>query len=83
MKNISTPYTFNACKNMPARNPALNTVRDFRKSTENPYARVFIVTQSYDNLACPGYALQNGTFFNDLYMPYTPNSCCKCGGEQK
>lgn len=88
MKNTSTPYTFSACRCAPAGNPAMKCEQEgFRMCRDNPYARLYVVTQKYDNLACPGYALRNGTFFNDLYMPYVPDCarklCCSNGGERK
>ncbi|MBQ9942202.1 MAG: spore coat associated protein CotJA [Christensenellaceae bacterium] len=34
-------------------------------------ARAFVVSQPYQNCACcPAKALLNGTYFDDLHMPY-------------
>jgi len=88
MKNTTNPYIFSSCRKQSLQNPARCNARDIQESCRaNPYARVYVKIEPYTNLACPTYALKNGTFFNDLYMPYIiPEHTCnceQCGGERK
>ena len=88
MKNTANPYIFSACRMQSVQNPARCCARETAENCrDNPYARLYIKTEPYTNLACPTYALRNGTFFNDLYMPYIiPDASCgcnRCGGERK
>lgn len=82
MSNSNTPYVFSACAEQECGcNPALSCNRiDFFSDEEscNPYARAHVVPQIYKNCADAEYTLMNGTFFNDLYMPYTPTTTCAC-----
>ena len=51
-------------------------------SNARMYARAYVLPQSYSNCAPPTAALRQGTFFNDLAMPYlTLNPCCKEASE--
>ena len=76
MKMQNAPYVFSACKQSCDCNPALSCDRaNFLEGEKcNPYARLYVVSQAYENCASPEYALLNGTFFNDLYMPYVPSA---------
>lgn len=79
MANMSydTPYVFSACEKQCGNNPAVSMDRKSLacKAASSQYARLFVVSQSYENLAKPECALRNGTLFNDLFMPYIPESC--------
>ncbi|MBR4079594.1 MAG: spore coat associated protein CotJA [Christensenellaceae bacterium] len=80
MKHTPTPYIFSACRTQSVQNPARCNARETADHCRaNPYARLYVKIEPYDNLACPSYALKNGTFFNDLYMPYIiPETACTC-----
>ncbi len=79
--NDRLPYVFEACANNACSDPAVSARADFfaGASVPNPYARVYVVSQRYDNFASPECALRNGTLFNDLNMPYVRSMCAKCG----
>lgn len=86
MKNMNEPYIFSACRTQSAQNPARCTAHEHAQNCRsNPYARLYIKIQPYTDLACPTYALKNGTFFNDLYLPYQiPETVCeRCGGDKQ
>jgi len=40
-----------------------------------PYARAYVVSQTYANCAPAEQAIRKGTYFEDLYMPYAPCLC--------
>ena len=81
MKQNDAPYVFSAFSEYPtcaAEAQTCNRVNFFADAEQpNLYARAFVVPQAYSNCALPSQSLHNGTFFNDLYMPYmTVNTVC-------
>ena len=73
--NSQAPYFYSAYTKAPtcAQEAQKCKVANFfadAGSAMNPYARAYVVSQTYTNCAAPECALHNGTFFNDLYMPY-------------
>ena len=81
MNQMDAPYVFSAFAEYPTcagEAQTCNRVNFFADAEQpNLYARAFVVPQSYSNCALPSQSLHNGTFFNDLYMPYmTVNTAC-------
>ena len=81
MNQLDAPYVFGAFTRYPScamEAQTCNRVNFFADAEQpNLYARAFVVPQAYSNCALPSQALHNGTFFNDLYMPYsTVNTAC-------
>ncbi len=77
--NYEIPYVFPACEKQSINNPAVSMRGRCCPSgpAANPYARLYVESQSFENIAKPACALKNGTVFNDLYMPYEPAFCKK------
>ena len=72
-------YIFSGCSNCSKANPAVASSCGcgVRAAANNELARIHFTMQRYENCASPEYALKNGTFFNELYMPYrVQNDCC-------
>ena len=81
MNQMDAPYVFSAFSEYPTcagEAQTCNRVNFFADAEQpNLYARAFVVPQSYSNCALLSQSLHNGTFFNDLYMPYmTVNTAC-------
>lgn len=52
----------------------------------SPYARAYVVAAGYENCAAdPEAALMQGTYFNNLYMPFVQQDMMKwsCGCEKE
>ncbi len=82
MSMNETSYMFSAFSKAPtcaATEQNCNRVNFFADAERtNLYAKAYVVPQTFSNCASPTVALRRGTFFNDLYMPYsTVNPCCK------
>ena len=81
MYRKSNRFAFSGCQNNAAENPKMCSCGGYEFTNANTssaqYARLFVESQSYKNCANPQYALKNGTFFNDLYMPLDicPDCC--------
>jgi len=68
--NTSTSYVFSALRDAGVYSRAL--LDDTEEcAEERVYAQAFVIPQSYCNLSDPAVALQNGTVFLDLHMPYS------------
>lgn len=72
MKYFQAPYVFSACQDEQALSCNRANFFSDNKCKMNPYARAYVVPQAYANCSSPECSLQQGTFFKDLYMPYTP-----------
>ena len=44
------------------------------KSSENCYAKAYILPQKYENIYSINTAFKKGTIFKDLYRPYHKNN---------
>ena len=86
MKTQDAPYVFSAYSQIPTcAAGACDTCKRANffadmDDRSNPYARAYVVPQSYANCVCPEKALRIGTFFADLHMPYTKVTprCSEC-----
>ena len=75
MKNKPAPYVFSACaqsKSCPALSCDRANFLEEPAQQCNPFARAYVLPQPYSNCVAAEYVLRNGTYFNDLFMPYTP-----------
>lgn len=72
--NCYKPHTFSACEYSNCGNPAICSEHMHMQHNlaSRKYARVFVKSQTYENILTPECALSNGTIFKDLYMPYIP-----------
>lgn len=79
MEYFSTPYGFSGVShcncNVPLSCNRVNFLSEYQQGDADTcgyLAKSFVVPQQYGDCANGEYALMNGTFFNELNMPYVP-----------